>query len=706
MAILTMLLDMYMRVFVISAKSATVQFSPLVKVTINPLRISGWRKSLCKRKLKDYSNCTRIILFGGCLYRLFWTVSARFTRLILWMQGRRSQEGDVLPLNDNIEGVLRTRNQPKVDETDIKSEEEETIEPMEDNNDTRCLEEFARPTIPTSPSCILLPTAARNYELKSLHFNMLPSFYGLPNENPLTFMKEFYATVSTFPLQGVTEEQLKMRCFPYTLKDQAKFWLMSLTPGSFTSWDAIYNKFVGKFYSHQKTGAFRRQISTFTQVDGEPFHEAWERYKLLLLQCPHHGYTLELQMQFFYDGLTQTCQSIADNAAGGAMFKKAPQEAYDIYEMLGSNSQQRDARSKKSGVYELNHSDNMARQIGELNKKIDAMLGTHANSMTQVEVCALCNIVGHSTHACWKNHPNLSWSNTQNQLNPYVQPKTSSLEESIKLFVQESRARMDRHDAMIATQETKLNQTLASMGKLEVQVGQLVDVIKIKEPGKLPSQPEQAKAITVLRSGKVIDNQINYEVTDNSTLNADQRRESVQPQHITTSNHSEKIQKPESIQSSEKQPNSESSSLQKSPNPYIPPIPFPGRLKQSKLDKSFSEIYDTLSKVNINLPLLDVIRNMPAYAKFFKELNTYKRKYGPHEKVMVSENVSAVLQRKLPPKLKDPGSFSINITVGDKKMEKAMLDLGASINLMPYSVYLQLGLGEVKPTTMSLQLAD
>ncbi|XP_038688679.1 uncharacterized protein LOC119987853 [Tripterygium wilfordii] len=97
---------------------------------------------------------------------------------------------------------------------------------------------------------------------------------------------------------------------------------------------------------------------------------------------------------------------------------------------------------------------------------------------------------------------------------------------------------------------------------------------------------------------------------------------------------------------------------------------------------------------------------MPVYAKFFKELNTLKRNYGPHEKVMVSENVSVVLQRKLPPKLKDLGSFSINITVGDKKMEKAMLDLGASINLMPYSVYLQLGLREVKPTTMSLQLVD
>ena len=122
-------------------------------------------------------------------------------------------------------------------------------------------------------------------------------------------------------------------------------------------------------------------------------------------------------------------------------------------------------------------------------------------------------------------------------------------------------------------------------------------------------------------------------------------------------------------------------------NPYIPPVPFPNRLNKSKWDKSFSDIYKILSKVNVNLPLLDMIRNMPAYLKFFKELNTRKRKYEPHEKVMISETVSAVLQCKLPPKLKDPGSFIINITVVNKKEEKTMLDLGASINLMPYSIY-------------------
>ncbi|XP_019171341.1 PREDICTED: uncharacterized protein LOC109166897 [Ipomoea nil] len=97
---------------------------------------------------------------------------------------------------------------------------------------------------------------------------------------------------------------------------------------------------------------------------------------------------------------------------------------------------------------------------------------------------------------------------------------------------------------------------------------------------------------------------------------------------------------------------------------------------------------------------------MPAYAKFLKELNTRKRKYEHNEKVFMSKTVSAVLQTDLPPKLEDPGSFIITITVGNSKKEKAMLDLGASINLMPYSVYLQLGRDKLKSTTMSLELAD
>lgn len=66
-----------------------------------------------------------------------------------------------------------------------------------------------------------------------------------------------------------------MRCFPYTLKDRAETWLITLAPNSFT-WDDVYNKFMENFYSHQKTTELRTKIAIFTQMDEEPFHEAWD----------------------------------------------------------------------------------------------------------------------------------------------------------------------------------------------------------------------------------------------------------------------------------------------------------------------------------------------------------------------------------------------------------------------------------------------
>ena len=72
----------------------------------------------------------------------------------------------------------------------------------------------------------------------------------------------------------------------------------------------------------------------------------------------------------------------------------------------------------------------------------------------------------------------------------------------------------------------------------------------------------------------------------------------------------------------------------------------------------------------------------------------------------MSENVFVVLQRKLPPKCKDPGTFTIPCVIGNSKVERAMLDLGASINVMPYSLYTSLNLGPLKEMRVIIQLAD
>ncbi|KAI5323978.1 hypothetical protein L3X38_033051 [Prunus dulcis] len=73
---------------------------------------------------------------------------------------------------------------------------------------------------------------------------------------------------------------------------------------------------------------------------------------------------------------------------------------------------------------------------------------------------------------------------------------------------------------------------------------------------------------------------------------------------------------------------------------------------------------------------------------------------------MLTEECSVVLLKKLPPKLKDLGSFTIPCIIGDVQFDKAFLDLGSSINLMPLSIFQQLGIGELRSTTVCLQLAD
>jgi hypothetical protein len=106
--------------------------------------------------------------------------------------------------------------------------------------------------------------------------------------------------------------------------------------------------------------------------------------------------------------------------------------------------------------------------------------------------------------------------------------------------------------------------------------------------------------------------------------------------------------------------------------------------------------------------LLDVIQQVPAYAKFLKELCTQKRKSRRRvpTKILLTEQVSSVLQRQAPPKLKDPGASIISCIIGNIRIEHALLDLGASVNILPEYFYDSFGLGEMRPTPITLQLAD
>ena len=136
------------------------------------------------------------------------------------------------------------------------------------------------------------------------------------------------------------------------------------------------------------------------------------------------------------------------------------------------------------------------------------------------------------------------------------------------------------------------------------------------------------------------------------------------------------------------------------------PTPFPQALKGKKKITNQAEIWEVLRQVKVNIPLLDMIKQVPTYAKFVKDLCTVKRGLGIEKKAFLTEQVSAIIQSKTLVKYKDPGSPTISVNIGGTCIDKALLDLGASVNLLPYSMYKQLGLGELKPTNITLSLVD
>ena len=141
---------------------------------------------------------------------------------------------------------------------------------------------------------------------------------------------------------------------------------------------------------------------------------------------------------------------------------------------------------------------------------------------------------------------------------------------------------------------------------------------------------------------------------------------------------------------------------------YVPPPPckplilYPQRLKQTKINNQYKKFLKIIEKLNVEIPFTEAITQIPSYAKFLKDILTNKRILDDPK----SLECNSISENRFSKKEKDPGNFSIPCILGDHVIDKAFLDLGASISLMPLAVCERLNLGELQPTKMSLQLAD
>ncbi|GKA85673.1 reverse transcriptase domain-containing protein [Tanacetum coccineum] len=142
------------------------------------------------------------------------------------------------------------------------------------------------------------------------------------------------------------------------------------------------------------------------------------------------------------------------------------------------------------------------------------------------------------------------------------------------------------------------------------------------------------------------------------------------------------------------------------PKPYKPKTQYPQRLRKEKMEARYGKFLDMIRAVRINVPLIDVIAGMPNYDKFLKELVSNKHKLEQISAAFLSAKNSTLIQNKVPPKLRDPEGFLIPCNFNKAFSCVVLADLGASINLKPYSLYAKLSLKTLKPTKMSVRLAD
>ncbi|KAJ9536341.1 hypothetical protein OSB04_un000477 [Centaurea solstitialis] len=246
----------------------------------------------------------------------------------------------------------------------------------------------------------------------------------------------------------------------------------------------------------------------------------------------------------------------------------------------------------------------------------------------------------------------------------------------------------------------------------ETQLGQFANELRNRPPSTLPSDTETPKGKEHVKAVAIVE--IGPEIMSTEQPCHTETRHAFDRENFPgLFSIVETPQEPGSVPKTAALPSSNAAetpvqTVQKSNQPVVDlrELPFPQRLKAKNMDTQFKKFLDIFKQLHINIPLVEALEQMPNYVKFLKDILNKKRRLSEFETVALTKECSALLTCKIPPKLKDPGSFTIPCSIGGKEVRHALCELGASVNLMPLSVFNKLEIGEVRPTTVTLQLAD
>nr|GFA05394.1 reverse transcriptase domain-containing protein [Tanacetum cinerariifolium] len=237
------------------------------------------------------------------------------------------------------------------------------------------------------------PINANNFELKQTLINLVQSNQFTGRQDSHNHLRFFNKVTSTFRHPEVPNTTLKLLLFPFSLEGEARIWLDKEPPRSILTWKVLVSKFVNQLFPLSKTTYLRNEITNFLQKSNETFNEAWEHFKDLLRQCPHHGFSELHQPDTFYNALNPNDQDALDSAAGGNFLDKISRECLSIIESKSKfrylRSRVTDVRTNANATLSSSQSNSFDLQqiAAALEDKLDIRMNRFEKSLNEMKNC-------------------------------------------------------------------------------------------------------------------------------------------------------------------------------------------------------------------------------------------------------------------------------------------------------------------------------
>jgi hypothetical protein len=209
---------------------------------------------------------------------------------------------------------------------------------------------------------------------------MKEQFSGTPNEDAASHLNTFVELCDMQKKKYVDNDIIKLKLFPFSLRDRAKTWFSSLPRNSIDSWDKCKNAFIAKYFPPAKIISLRNQMMNFKQLEQEHVSQAWERMKLMIRNCPTHGLSLWMIIQNFYVGLNFVSRNLLDSAAGGTFIEITLGEATKLLDNIMTNYPQWHTERAPTGKKVKS-----VEEVSTLGDKMDAIMKILASKNTHVD---------------------------------------------------------------------------------------------------------------------------------------------------------------------------------------------------------------------------------------------------------------------------------------------------------------------------------